>query len=67
MIGTALTVAALREARSRGLRVATLQAPTVSRADGITSLTLTDDGAGLDVYRRIGFHQVGEYRHFRFS
>jgi ribosomal protein S18 acetylase RimI-like enzyme len=46
-IGAALTAAALRVGRERGLRVGTLQS---SRP-------------GQPVYRRLGFHTVSQYRH----
>jgi ribosomal protein S18 acetylase RimI-like enzyme len=46
-IGAALTAAALRAGRERGLRVATLQA----------------SGLGQPVYRRLGFTTVSRYRH----
>ena len=47
-IGTALTVAALLEARERGLRIGTLQASKLGRG----------------VYERMGFVAVGECHHF---
>jgi GNAT superfamily N-acetyltransferase len=49
-IGAAVTAAALRAGRDRGLRVATLQA----------------SGMGAPVYARMGFETVAEYRLFRF-
>jgi predicted acetyltransferase len=48
-IGAALTAAALREGRERGLRVGTLQASAM----------------GEPVYRRMGFETVAEYQLFQ--
>lgn len=50
-IGTAITAAALRAGRDRGLRIGTLQATEL----------------GLPVYDRMGFEALGQYELFQLS